>query len=349
MLLRRGARSRLSEIPAGAASGPSRPWLPGLHARRKSDIAFRTIPENPSPAFSSFPRSSSASAIASKSDPTSFPAFCNFRASFSALSPNAPPFFQSAPAMISGSTQSFCPTLSDDVVLVKPGNLSISLISMGWRPIAQADNKQSVVLVGEAEAAKALADGSYSLSLPSPQSLIARTSWALARDMIRDDFIHNVRGGKTEFMFQASQDAVLKSVKGNIVGGVSPAAFEKFKESNPDSKLRVLAKSKALAPWSVLAHPDASRVSNDQIAAIRDALIAMSNNGDGAEILKKLNIKGFSAHNKELSAETIKMIDGKAPVIDAEDKAKLAAARRQKYLSSIQPSWHAELWGVKAQ
>lgn len=236
--------------------------------------------------------------------------------------------------------------LGDDVVLVKPGNMSAALVNMGWRPIAQATNGQAVVLVGDESSEEAIAEGNFSVAMTSYQALLGRGAWALMREMIREDLMPNSNGGRSDFTFHATQEGILKAAGGKTIGAVSPGVLEKFLEKNPERKFKILGKSKELAHWMVLANPDSSRVSDAQIAAIRAHLIGLGKDEKTQEMLKKLNIKGFEAPNLDLVSSTGKMIEERESIMDPEFEASLKEARRKKYVASIPVPESARLWGM---
>lgn len=237
----------------------------------------------------------------------------------------------------------------DDVLLVKPGNLSALLINKGWRPVAQATNSQGVVLVGAPGSGDVIASGDFSVSMTSYQALLGRGAWALLREMVRSDLMPNSNGGRSEFTFHATQEKVLRSVEGNTIGAVSPAVLEKFLENNPEKRFQVLGKSQELTHWMVLAHPSASRVPESAIAQMRSRLIAMGGEAKGKEILQKLNIKGFEDPNTVLIDATERMVAEQEEILDPVFKAELRNARRAKFLATVKTPWQAKLWGMEAK
>ncbi len=236
--------------------------------------------------------------------------------------------------------------LDDDAVLVKPGNLASLLIGQGWRPVAQATNKQSVVLVGDAQSRAAIESGDFNVAMTSYQAILGRGAWALMREMIRSDYMPNSNGRRNEFAFHATQEDILRAAGGNTIGAVSPGVLEKFQEKNPGKRFEILGKSKEITHWMVLANPSAARVPDEQIAKIRARLIALGSEEKGKEMLGKLNIKGFEAPNMELVAATDRMLDERESILDPEFKAYLDAARRAKFLATIETPWQARLWAA---
>lgn len=127
----------------------------------------------------------------------------------------------------------------------------------------------------------------HTIALPEQNSLMAKVGLATIRDL----------GGKvapSQLHFTRYQEAVnfMVDMKFADVGIVAPALVKPWLQKGGV----VLFKSKKLPFWSIIASP---KMSKDEVAKMRKALIDMENTDEGKKILAKIGVKGWVPGNPQ--------------------------------------------------
>jgi len=127
----------------------------------------------------------------------------------------------------------------------------------------------------------------HMIALPEKNSLMAKVGLATIRDL----------GGKvapSQLHFTRYQEAVnfMVEMKFADVGIVAPALVKPWVKKGGV----VLFKSKKLPFWSIIASP---KMSKEDVAKMRKALMDMENTDEGKKILAKIGVKGWVPGNPQ--------------------------------------------------
>ncbi|RJG42458.1 phosphate/phosphite/phosphonate ABC transporter substrate-binding protein [Motilimonas pumila] len=163
---------------------------------------------------------------------------------------------------------------------------------VGYNAIAKAKDKQikGIIVVPKNAAINELSDlQQQTLAFPSPAAFAATIITQAALRQHKVDF---------DVAYVSSHDSVYRAVaKGLYPAGGGVIRTFNNTEKNVKDKLTVLYTSLGYTPHAIATHP---RLAPEIQSKLQQALVNLSNTGEGQQALKNLSIKGFSqAQNQD--------------------------------------------------
>jgi len=179
---------------------------------------------------------------------------------------------------------------SYDLAIVHPAHISIDALNHGWRLVAVTkgyENYAASFLVRADSPLKSLADlRGRKLGAPDEDSITAWMVRASMRDALGDD-------KQVAITYTRYQDAVPFMVENTFTQAGATAAGAVIK-GWVDHGGKVLAKSKAVPIKHVIAGPS---ISAEQVARLRDYLVALDGSDEGRRKLEPIKVKGYMAYD----------------------------------------------------
>lgn len=179
---------------------------------------------------------------------------------------------------------------SYDLAIVHPAHVSIGALRQGWQLVAVTkgyENYAASFLVRADSPLKSLGElKGRKLGAPDEDSITAWMVRATMRDAIGD-------AKNVAFIYTRYQDAVPFMVEHTFTqaGATASGAVIKAWEAQGG---KVLAKSKPVPIKHVIASP---AISAEQVAAVRDYLVALDTTEAGRKKLEPFKVKGYMAYD----------------------------------------------------
>ncbi len=179
-----------------------------------------------------------------------------------------------------------------DLAIVHPAHISIEALQSGWRLVAVTkgyENYSASFLVRADSPLKSLADlRGRKLGAPDEDSI---TSWmvrATMRDALGD-------ANAVAYTYTRYQDAVPFMVQYTFTQAGATAAASVIKDWQAAGG-KVLAKSRPVPIKHVIASP---AISPEQVAKVRDYLLALDATEEGRRKLEPIKVKGYMAYDTQ--------------------------------------------------
>lgn len=177
-----------------------------------------------------------------------------------------------------------------DLAIVHPAHVSIAALKQGWQLVAVTkgfENYAASFLVAADSPLKSLADlRGKRLGAPDQDSITAWMVRATMREVLGSD-------GAVAITYTRYQDAVPFMVENTFTHAGATAASSVVKGWEAKGG-KVLAKSKPVPIKHVIASPT---LSAEQVARVRQYLIALDSTEDGKKKLAPLKVQGYAAYD----------------------------------------------------
>lgn len=179
-----------------------------------------------------------------------------------------------------------------DLLFVRPSHISAKAMrDQNYTLVASAKgDAHTYFIVSNNSAVKKPTDiRGKRIAMPDPLAYPTRAGLAMLRDI-------GIVPEKENIRYFSSQEAVGYAVEKNLIDVGVIVSYSKVAKDWKTKGSPIVLESKNLPFWSIIASP---KISPNEIAKIRAALISLQDNEDGKKIMENIGVKSFVASNQQ--------------------------------------------------